>query len=274
MQYEYDYAVLDGDLRQVYLANLLIEKGYHVNTFGLTDDRLSHLAARGGSLEEVTQSAPAVLGAIPFCYEYEALPLAPGQCLFAGRIPEAFAASCKENGISVYDYMSDTQLPILNAIATAEGTISEAISHFPDNIHGTETLLLGYGTCAKVLADKLKALSAKVTVCARSPHARAEAVSMGYSILDFSALKEMIHHYPLIINTVPAFVLKEEILAKALPDCLILDIASSPGGLDQEAAQALCLNALNCPGLPGKYAPKASARYLAETIFHVNHNIY
>lgn len=47
---------------------------------------------------------------------------------------------------------------------------------------------------------------------------------------------------------------------------LIIDIASSPGGVDYDAAQRLGISALHCLGLPGKYAPASSARHLKQFI--------
>jgi dipicolinate synthase subunit A len=54
--------------------------------------------------------------------------------------------------------MKDEKIVILNAIATAEGTIMEAIRSSDQNLHGSNCIELGYGRCAKVLAQKLKAL--------------------------------------------------------------------------------------------------------------------
>ena len=49
----------------------------------------------------------------------------------------------------------------------------------------------------------------------------------------------------------------------ALPkDCVLLELASAPGGFDPEDARKLGLRQRNLPGLPGKYAPEAAAEAL------------
>ena len=50
------------------------------------------------------------------------------------------------------------------------------------------------------------------------------------------------------------------------PDTVILDIASSPGGVDFAAAKELSVTAAACPGLPGKYAPLSSAQAILACI--------
>ena len=61
--------------------------------------------------------------------------------------------------------MKDESIAVFNAVATAEGAILEAMLHKQTNIHHSRTLVLGYGRCGKVLSEKLKGLSAHVTVC-------------------------------------------------------------------------------------------------------------
>lgn len=69
-----------------------------------------------------------------------------------------------------------------------------------------------------------------------------------------------------IFNTVPAQFINEETLKNVDLSALIIDIASSPGGVDYDAAQRLGISALHCLGLPGKYAPASSARHLKQFI--------
>lgn len=132
--------------------------------------------------------------------------------------------------------------------------------------HGSECLVLGYGVCARILADKLRGLSANVTVCARAATARAQAASMGYRVTDFDGLNNRLRNSEFIFNTVPAKVLTERQLIQIPYDAIIIDIASAPGGIDWAAATRLERKALHCLGLPGHYAPKSSATYLADII--------
>jgi dipicolinate synthase subunit A len=61
-------------------------------------------------------------------------------------------------------------------------------------------------------------------------------------------------------------ILTEEILASAKAGCLVIDLASKPGGTDFAAAKRLEINAVHALALPGKVAPAAAGRLIAETI--------
>ena len=64
----------------------------------------------------------------------------------------------------------------------------------------------------------------------------------------------------------PALVLKGKVLKKIRKDALVLELASKGGGIDREAAQVEEIRIVDCPGLPGRYAPKVSGEKLAEFI--------
>ena len=69
-----------------------------------------------------------------------------------------------------------------------------------------------------------------------------------------------------IFNTAPERILSEERLRHVGKNTWILDIASAPGGVDYRVAEALSVNAVLLPGLPGRYAPASSAEILADFI--------
>jgi dipicolinate synthase subunit A len=158
--------------------------------------------------------------------------------------------------------MKDEKITILNAIATAEGTIMEAIKSSDINLHGSTCLILGYGRCAKVLAVKLKALDAKVIIAARSEDALAYAEAAGYQTTSLINMKKILPSCNFIFNTIPALILDKSCLAHVDPEVTIIDIASAPGGVDYEYALKHSLNAKLCLGLPGKVSPRSSADIL------------
>lgn len=192
--------------------------------------------------------------------------LRPGQSLFGGCISDKIRKVCREKDVEVYDFMKMDDVAIYNAIATAEGAIVKAMELKPVNLHGSRCLVLGYGRCGKVLAQKLKGMDAEVSVCARSDRARSESEAMGFSSMDFGELSRHILRFDYIFNTVPAVVLKYPELKRLSRDACIIDIASAPGGVDQEAAGKLQVQSYLCPSLPGIYAPKSSGIRLAEKV--------
>ena len=61
-------------------------------------------------------------------------------------------------------------------------------------------------------------------------------------------------------------ILKKEQLQKVTKDCLLLELASKPGGFDLQAVEQLGLNYVPALGLPGKIAAKTSAKFLKNFI--------
>lgn len=113
---------------------------------------------------------------------------------------------------------------------------------------------LGSGV-AKVLALRLYALGALVTLRHRKDGDRAMARALGLDSCDFDGIYEQAEEFDFVANTVPARVLEDDLLALLRPDAVLLELASPPGGFDAEQARSLNLPVLAAPGLPGVYAP-------------------
>ena len=75
--------------------------------------------------------------------------------------------------------------------------------------------------------------------------------------------------YDLVINTVPARVLGQTELEDLRPDCLVLDLASRPGGVDLAAAGELGLTVIWALSLPGKVAPVSAGAAIKRTIYNM-----
>ncbi|MGN1148204.1 MAG: dipicolinate synthase, partial [Lachnospiraceae bacterium] len=217
-----DVVVIGKERRTACMAQVLSEQGLTVEYF-----------ADGWGPDGVLQSARAVAGGIPFSEEEKALQsLQPGQFFFGGMLSKAFEKKCKERGIFCFDFMKEETVAVYNAIATAEGTIAEAIKGQETNLHGSECLVLGYGRCGRVLCDKLKGMSAKVTAASCEEVELAWAGAHGFDTLELSELSGRIQRYEYIFNTIPKVILDGGLLEKTRQDVLIVDIASGEGGVD------------------------------------------
>ena len=133
----------------------------------------------------------------------------PKQLIFGGMFPAEFAKALEEKGAIVADFMKMDDIVIQNAVATAEGAIAEAIFMSNEVLHGQEVLVLGYGRCAEVLADKLKGMAARVTVMARREDVRSRAWTFGNKTLTFDDL-DGLEKYHYIFNTVPKLCVTRE----------------------------------------------------------------
>ena len=152
-----------------------------------------------------------------------------------------------------------------NAAATAEGTVQVILERMDRSLLGSRCLVLGFGRIGKLLARKLKALGADVTVSARKAQALDLARILGYRRVTAGSWADAPAQYGGIVNTVPAPIIGPAQLPCIRRDCVLLELASLPGGFCAEA-QALpgyCA----ARGLPGKYAPEAAAAIIRSAIF-------
>lgn len=185
------------------------------------------------------------------------------------NIPKNVKSFCFEKNIHFEDLMDSNEFAILNAIATAEGAIVESIKNSSFNIHGSSVLVLGFGRCAKILAKKLKSLDANVFVAARKLEDLAFAKSYGYNAINLKNLNEHLPNFDFIFNTIPTEILPYDKIALVKNDCVIIDIASNPGGVCLESCEKLGINAGLYLGLPGKYAPKTSGEIIANIVNNI-----
>ena len=187
--------------------------------------------------------------------------------LIAGSVSQDVEKIFEENNVKLIDVMKDEELVILNTIATAEGTIKEAIVNTDIILHKSNVLILGFGRVAKTLADKLSGLSVNVTCSARKEKDLTWIETYGYNALNINSLGNELNKFDIIINTVPHLILGENELQYVRKDCLLMDISSKPGGMDEKYIKENGLNMIWALALPGKVAPKTSAKFIKNTIF-------
>lgn len=288
MNYPYDYAVIGGDRRQVYLAKELARSKSHVCCYALctaADERLcsdTSFINTAASLEEACSCSACIICPIPFCKNAaflnqsafsENLPvslilsgLSAGQIFFAGCIPENFRSAATDMDVHVFDLMQDPTLPYYNSIATAEGAICEAIKRSPFNLHQSFCAVLGYGKCGRTISNELKGMFCHVCVISNQEEELAQAALIADRTGTLTDFETYAKDFDFIFNTIPSTVVNSRLLAKMKSSVTIIDIASAPGGVDFAAAQKLGICAVLCPGLPGKYSPASSAKAIKKII--------
>lgn len=249
----YHFLVLGQEPRQKYLAQFLREAGHEVREAGEYEP-----GYHDAVLLPVPQTA--------LFLEKNLEKFQKGQTVYGCNFPLSLMQQGEKKGICFVDYLKRESVAGKNAVATAEGAIVEAVCASKINIQGSETLVVGYGRCGEVLVEKLTAWHAHVTVMERKEEKRNRAEVMGARAISFEQGKEEMGKFDFVFNTVPALVLTEEYLSKRKEEVTIIDIASKPGGVDFSYCQKKGIGAKLCLGLPGKYAPKSSARILMEVI--------
>ena len=286
MKHELDIWLIGGDRRQVRLAGLLAEDGHSVHTLGLgpaTGGVREERELTGAALADcvvlpLPVAAPggrlnAPLAEEPLSLEGVFAALRPGQIICAGRVDDATQAMARDRGLVLHDYFAREELAVANAVPTAEGAIQIALEEMPVTLHGSRALVIGYGRLGRALAPRLAGLGAKVSVAARKYADLAWAEGFGFGTEHTGELKGWLCGYDLVVNTAPALVLGKEELEELKPECVVIDLAPPPGGLDFAAAKALGVKAVQALSLPGKVAPATAAAYLRSTICHILHEL-
>lgn len=286
------FAIIGGDLRIIKLAVMLAKEQNEIFIYGL--EKAEELKNNPNikqceSIKKAIQEVEIVIGPIPFSSNgktinmpfsdkevtiREMMHVINAKVLIAGGITPEVYEMANDEYIEIIDIMKREELAVLNTIATAEGTIQIAIENTNRIIHGSEVLILGFGRIGKVLARKLAGLSAKVTCAARKDEDLAWIQAYGHKATNINSIGENLRQYDIIINTVPHIILNEERLKYVKNDCLLIDLASNPGGIDKKAVKDNQLKFVWALSLPGKVAPTTSAEFIKDTIYNIIKEIY
>ena len=279
------FSFIGGDMRIVSLAAALLRDGHEVSCFALENAPAFEGASCSMTLEGCLENADCVVLPLPVLntqgklnapmsvktYDpgtiFRALPKTAVIC--GGKPDGSLVTLASELGLDFVDYFAREELVALNALATAEGALSLILRNSPLTIWDSRVLVIGAGRIGKMLAERLRALGAHVTVSARKAGDMAYIRAMGCQALDTRTLGSELKRFDTIINTVPAPVLDREQLGYVSHDALCIDLASRPGGIDFAAAKELDLNVLWALGLPAETAPVTAGRIIKETVLNI-----
>ncbi len=162
-------------------------------------------------------------------------------------------------------YARSETYQIANAALTAEA--AAALLGQEQTLKNARILLLGWGRVGSLTAESLRAAGAVVTAADRSAEKRAWAAARGYAVADTETLEAELPGADVIVNTIPVPILNARRLRETKGDVLLLELASSPGGIDAAAARELGRKYLDAPGLPGRYSPERAARILRDAVY-------
>lgn len=187
------------------------------------------------------------------------------QLLLIGMLPQTIFELGKKQGVNIIKTGALAEIAILNAIPTAEGAIKIAIANTDHCLFQAQIIVLGFGNVAKALSRRLKALGAIVSVVCRGEANQARAIEMGLLGIDIAKLKTVLASADLIFNTIPHQVLTATELKACSPKAVLIDLASDPGGIDENSAAKYGLKLIRALGLPGKTAPQTAGQILAKS---------
>lgn len=270
--------IIGGDIRQLYMAELLKKSGFDVRLYGLPQDKAECESDLKSAIKSsgiivlplpVTKDEKKVTSMVPIKESFdEILNLISGKIVFGGMISKGAEGKLKKNGNTVYDYFRREDVTMLNAVPTVQGILKNIFENIEYTIHSSNCAVFGFGRIGRLTASALSSLGANVTVCVRKSGDIAAAKVYGYKacyIRDFCKTSDSAD---IIVNTIPYPIIDKPILALLKKECLIIDVASAPFGVDFAYAKELGINALQCSSLPGKVAPKTAGEIIGNAVIN------
>jgi dipicolinate synthase subunit A len=293
-------AVLGGDAREVIMADLLCRDGFDVLTYGLgaaacqslgPDDALASVVKLEANsvLEAVAGRrwllcpAPG-LGAGDVVYApYARGPISLNEAVLRasdvarggivlGRATSTLMALADAVPTTVYQTKDDEALRVRVATSAAEGLLALLVGRTDQVLRDQRVLVLGYGATGAALADRLVLLGARVTVAARREESLARAEQRGALTVDFDYRAAAMADATAIVNTVPSTSSMPLAVLMELDGCLVIDIASPPGGTDHPAAQAAGCPVTWIRGVAGERAPRTAGELQYRYVRRVIHS--
>ncbi|MCE3201487.1 dipicolinate synthase subunit DpsA [Paenibacillus sonchi] len=189
--------------------------------------------------------------------------LPPSCMVYTGMAKSYLRGLCDKYSLKLVELLSRDDVAIYNSIPTAEGALVMAIQNTDFTIHGSTSMVLGMGRTGFTMARVLQGLGSNVKVGVRKQEHYARAEEMGWKPF---MTGELVAHAPeadLIFNTIPSMIITAQVLSRLPRHCVIIDLASAPGGCDFRYAEKRGIKAMLAPGLPGVVAPKSAGIIMA-----------
>ena len=272
--------LIGGDSRQLYMADYLEESGFDVAVYALPEKSRKCVKNLKKEIENsdavilplpVSKDGKHIISSVPMKETVDDIisVIRNDSIIFAGMISRSTEAKLTKKGIKYFDYFKREDVTIKNTVPTVQGILKAMIDNIDYTIHSSKCAVFGYGRVGRITADILNSIGAEVTVCVRKTSDMAGAEIKRMKSCYISDFYKISNEFDIIINTVPSPVIDRKILENLKSDCLIIDVASAPYGTDFATAYEYGINAIQCPSLPGKVAPKTAGKIIAEAIINI-----
>lgn len=265
--------VIGGDGRYAWAARQLRQDGIPVKCWGVPG-----MENQAEGLEAALRGADLVLLPMrPFDAEYLTvgdekiqavmLPylLARHAILVAGSFPVEIESWLQTKGVRCISFLELEGYLLSNAEITAEGAVYLLLHYLQRTLSGAKVLVIGYGRIGRFLAGKLRFLGADVTVAVRRNEQRTELKIRGYPTQQTGVYEDGLSQYDAVVNTVPGKIMTIEQVESLDAQCMLLELASLPGGFPEHAKEIRKL--VMGQALPGKTAPETAGKNLAEAVW-------
>lgn len=274
-------SVIGGDSRLIYAAEYLADSGHFVSVYGSEHGKIPTTVKNLSSLKEA-MSNEIILLPLPVSKNGKSLntplsskdiylkdlteEISEHNTVFLGMGQQSLLKQIEAKAKSVCDYFTIETLTYKNALLTAEGILGIILEKLPVSVFGLKIAVTGYGRIASFLSDMLFSLGANVTVFARNELQLTKARISGINTCKLTEIGEKAGEFDCIVNTVPSIVIDDKTILNTKKDCILIESASAPYGIDFEACSKHERVLIKAFSLPGKTAPKTAGIIIGETI--------
>ncbi len=256
-------SILPGDTRMEYIAEVMAKKGGTVCSSWSDIPESGYLICgipftRDGKM--VNTSMPDPISIRSFLGM-----LSGSHIIIGGNLSKNVISYCTYHGIKYYDVMTSPAFVRKNARLTAEGLLIPLLSNTTFSICDCRVLLAGYGNCGKEIADILKLFTNEIYIYDTNPAAVKAARSSHFKTVSEKELRDRnhsVHQINIIINTSPVNPFHSQVWESFSGSCTVFNIASFALKLPRPLSERV----FDCPGIPGKYAPKTAGHIIAKEI--------
>ena len=140
-----------------------------------------------------------------------------------------------------------------------------ALQNMKKTLFGADVCVIGYGRIGKMLSERLEALGSHVTVATGKKEHIPWAESRRLKAVSYQELPSFLPVFDCILNTAPAPVVDEDAWKKIPNECVLIELASMPGGF-LGAPQGRVISGA---ALPGKTAPVSAGKIIKETVMEI-----
>ena len=268
---------IGGDIRMIYAAEHFLREGNHVFLYGFEKaEKRQDGMIFSDDIDFVLEGADKIVFPVPMSRDKESVvaPFSENK-IYAEDVLSKISEKTKIYGgmvgtgiykREIYDYAARDDFSIRNAVPTAEAAMMLAIKETSMTIFKMRAAVIGFGRVGRGLSKSLVSLGADVSVFAGRAESKAIGDTYFCETFDFADFKNNANKFDCVFNTVPHTVLFGDSIAALKPDTPVIELASSLGGIDREAAKSIGINIVDAPSLPGRVTPKTAGMIIYKTL--------
>lgn len=246
-----------SDKRNNYVANSLSNMGHIVEKFEFNNGRQGDIF---------------IFSPAKKFNENEIKKFSSGIIIFGGNINDETLQNFKNKNIKYINLLKDENFVVKNAKLTAEGVLALTISCNEKSIFENKVLILGSGRVGLAIASLFNKLNIDADFAIFHKDKFAIASFYCKNVIFKDDFPKMIGEYDIIINTVPAKILNDDMLNKINKKAIILEIASI-NCLNSDLLKFYTFKYVPAPALPMVYCAETAGKFMLDSILKELNNL-